>query len=105
MPKQKMGFLDHEGQQLSCLFGDQWPPGEVLAYGSIDLASPYLKEKEIQRLEVWEKVCGLLQMSADKCPSCKYMVRNGTAQMYSKRTRVVSKRLRAPAARPPKKKR
>ena len=96
MPRQKMGSLLHEGKELSCLFGEKWPPAEIAAYGSIDAAAPYLDEKEVQRLEVWEQVCGLTSMSKDKCLSCKYLVQDGSAQMYRGRHRVVSKRLKAP---------
>lgn len=96
MPRQKMGSLTHGGEELTCLFGEKWPPAEIAAYGSIAAAAPYLDEKEVQRLEVWEQVCGLTSMAL-KCLSCKYLVKDGSAQMYRGRHRVISKRLKAPS--------
>jgi len=99
MSKQKMGSLHLNGEELTCLYGEKWPPGEIAAYGSIEEAAPNLTEKDIQRLEVWEKVCGLTAMSADKCPSCPYLMKDGMAQMYRNRHRLPSKRLKPPKKR------
>ena len=86
--RNKMGTLEVKGETLTCLYGAKWPPAEIEAYGSIAVASQYLTDPEILRLETYEKVCGLKEMSPDKCLKCPYVVRDGVANMYRGRSKV-----------------
>ena len=87
-----------EPDELSCLYGNKWPPIEVEAYGSVQEAAQYLKPVEVERLEVWEKACGLFEMDNQKCSSCPYSVKGGKALMYRNRAkaRLTGARVRRP---------
>lgn len=75
--KNQMGSLEHEGETLTCSMGFDWPPVEVVAYGSPEEAKEHISDSEMHRVEVWAKLCGLRKMDYDKCASCKYLLSNG----------------------------
>ncbi len=80
-----------EGDTYECAHKAIWPPIEVIAYQAelIDPLPPgvpiaeafrgVLSDLVYQRVRTWEQVCGLREMSADKCLSCPHVVKNGKA--------------------------
>ena len=77
MRKYRMGEAILEGKRLTCSLGVEWPPVEVSAYGSVEEAIEHLEDSEVQRLRVWEKVCGLLRVDPEKCKSCPHKLLDG----------------------------
>lgn len=77
MPKYRMGELLWEGHKLTCAQGTVWPPGRIKVHGSAEEARPHVTEEEYQRLQVYEKVCGLNQMAELKCLTCPQLVVDG----------------------------
>ena len=79
MPPQRdrMGTIDFDGVRLSCSMSHAWPPIQVIAYGSAEEAKEKLPPAGVQRIAVWEKLCGLLTMDSSKCLGCKFLVRDG----------------------------
>lgn len=81
-----------EGVEYQCSNRDLWPPAEVIAYKSelIDPLPPgvpvaegfrgVLPDVTYQRIRTWEQVCGLLEMSEDKCPTCPHVEHEGSVK-------------------------
>ena len=80
--------VHNEGDVYECAHKAIWPPIEVIAYQEelIDPLPPgvpiaeafrgVLSDLVYQRVRTWEQVCGLREMSADKCLSCPHVVKN-----------------------------
>ncbi len=101
--KYQMGSLDYEGKTLSCSMGFEWPPIEVVAYGSPEDAQEHVTDPAMQRIRVWQKVCGLREVDSAKCPTCKYVQIDGVLVNQSdKGRRGSSLRVRSPAFSAPK---
>lgn len=104
--KDQMGSLDCGGKTLSCSMGFVWPPIEVVAYGSPEDAQEHVTDPAMQRIQVWQKVCGLRGVDSTKCPTCKYVQIDGVLVNQSdKGRRGASLKVRSPAfsaPRPPK---
>jgi hypothetical protein len=75
--KDQMGSVVHDGKTLTCSMGFEWPPIEVVAYGSPEEAREHITDPAMQRVQVWEKVCGLRSVGVDKCLTCKYVAQDG----------------------------
>ncbi len=75
--KDQMGSLPHKDKTLTCSMGFEWPPIEVVAYGSPEEAREHISDTEMQRIGVWEKLCGLRKMEPTKCLSCKFVLLEG----------------------------
>lgn len=75
-----------------CVNKDFWPPVEVSAYKE-ELIDPVLREHPdlpvaeafrgvlpdvtYQRIKTWEQVCGLHEMSSQRCISCPHVIKDG----------------------------
>lgn len=67
--------LDGEKVQLACAHWRSFPPSSAL--GSKAAAELWQKQKiseaEFQRHQIWEKICGLLEMDPKKCLQCPHV--------------------------------
>jgi hypothetical protein len=67
----------HQGKQVSfaCLHWRSFPPVEAYLPESADelRASGAITDVQRQRVQVWEKTCGLLRMDDDKCRTCPHV--------------------------------
>ena len=96
--KDQMGSCDLAGKTLTCSMGFHWPPIEVVAYGSPEQAKENTKTDAAQRIEVWEKVCGLYGINTTKCPTCKYALVDGVLVNQSTQgRRGASLRVKSPS--------
>ena len=101
--KNQMGCVENEGKKITCSMGLEWPPVEVVAYGSPEEAQKYVKAPTAQRIEVWQKVCGLLKVEGAKCLSCKYVLLDDVlANQDDRGRRGASLRVRSPSFSAPK---
>ena len=76
--KYRMGSLKEGEDTLTCSRGREWPPLEAVAYGpTAEDAREKVKPHVYERIKVWERVCGLFEMSLDKCPGCPHLEVNG----------------------------
>ena len=69
---------------LHCRHRARWPPGHARMGEPFLLlrASGQIDENKFQQLQVWERVCGLLSMKAEKCPTCPHaLVENTDGQL------------------------
>lgn len=57
---------------LVCTHREEWPPAHArLQETAVSLrASGAITEAKYQQLQTWGKICGLMAMSVDKCPTC-----------------------------------
>jgi len=95
--KNQMGLLDREGNTLSCSMGLDWPPIEVVAYGSSEEAKEHVTDPDMQRIAVWEKLCGLRKMDISKCLSCKFVLQEGEyLNQNPQGRRGISQKIRSP---------
>ena len=102
MPKIRMANIEHEGETLSCLYKEVWPPLEIEVYGSIAEASAYLKPPEVDRLVVWERSCGLTKMFPEKCLTCRFVsVGGGPTKMYGERPKARNRSVRTRGGKKP----
>lgn len=64
-----------DAQQYRCAYEFQWPPGHARVGDNFGYlrATSLITEAEYQRLQVWERVCGLLKMDPDKCLTCPHI--------------------------------
>jgi len=64
------------GQEVTimCRHAGQWPPAHARLDESFEKlrATGDIDDREYQRLKVWEGVCGLMAMEADKCGGCPH---------------------------------
>lgn len=87
--REPLAAIEVEGDTWECAHKDKWPPIEVIAY-QVDLIDPLppdvpiaeafrgvLPDVVYQRIRTWEQVCGLRAMCPQKCPSCRFSVKNG----------------------------
>jgi len=75
MPRDKMGTLE---DGTFCQNGKIWPPKEVFGYGpDPEAVRPHVSEHRYEHVKTWKRVCGLMKMSQDKCPSCKFALPEG----------------------------
>lgn len=63
-----------KGAEIQCQHAATWPPlwsrlGKTIA----DIRSRFSLD-EYERAKTWEKVCGLQEMSPDKCPTCPFAI-------------------------------
>lgn len=70
-------FEDGKGVRLllACNHWKAWPPvASKLNKSPLDLrAEGVITEAAFQAVQVWERVCGLQEMGADKCISCPHV--------------------------------
>jgi len=61
---------------LHCTHADKWPPGHARLDEPFDSQRErgFISEAKYQRLQVWERNCGLMEMSEEKCPGCKLVL-------------------------------
>lgn len=67
--------IAHEGQQqtLVCLHWRAFPPPGAASTDAVgDWRAKNLSNTEFQRLQVWQRICGLLKMTQDKCLTCSH---------------------------------
>lgn len=69
--------LKTETDTLCCAHWKEWPPREILANPD-ETSEDLYRSGEIgpvgfQRIQTWEKVCGLLEMAASKCLQCPFV--------------------------------
>jgi hypothetical protein len=96
--KNQMGATEHGGKTLTCSMGLEWPPIEVVAYGSPEEAQEHVTDPAMQRIQVWQKVCGLRGVEGAKCSSCKYVLADGVLVNQSdKGRRGASLRVKPPS--------
>ncbi|MBQ73361.1 MAG: hypothetical protein CMJ67_10700 [Planctomycetaceae bacterium] len=82
--------LQVDGVVYECSHKRIWPPIEVIAYQT-DLIDPLppgvpiaeafrgvLSDVVHQRIRTWEQVCGQREMSLQKCPGCRFSLKDGT---------------------------
>lgn len=101
--KYQMGSCEHGNKTLTCSMGFDWPPIEVVAYGSAENAKENVSSASAQRVEVWEKICGLENVSSEKCPTCKFVLLDGVLTNQSDRgRRGASLRVKSPSFSSPK---
>ena len=87
--RKSLTSVQSDGSVYECAHGDHWPPIEVIAYQT-DLIDPLppgvpiaeafrgvLSDVVYQRIRTWEQVCGLREMSVDKCVSCPHAIKDG----------------------------
>jgi hypothetical protein len=97
MPKYRMGSLEVGGKVLTCTRGHDWPPLEIVAYGpTAEDAREKIKPAQYERVKVWERTCGLLKMSEDKCPQCPLVARDGEPALLPGSSGPVPKTYRKP---------
>jgi len=76
--------LPEDGGTLHCRHAARWPPGHARVGESFVFlrASGQIDENKFQQLQVWERVCGLLSMKAEKCPTCPHaLIENANGQL------------------------
>lgn len=58
--------------EILCRYESQWPPIHAKLGSSFEeqRAAGDITETKYQQLKVWESMCGLLEMEAQKCVSC-----------------------------------
>ena len=63
---------DNGNVTLECKHKDIWPPGHARLDSSPERlrASGAVSETKYQQLQTWEKLCGLMEMKAEKCSQC-----------------------------------
>jgi hypothetical protein len=75
---------DGETVTLLCTHRDIWPPAHARLGSTPDAlrAGKVIDDAKYQQLQTWEKVCGLMEMSGDKCPTCPLALHeNGTGHL------------------------
>jgi hypothetical protein len=77
MAKYRMGSVLDGGVSLTCSMGRVWPPILLRVYEDIEDIRHEESMDAYQRVQVWQRVCGLGEMSSDKCPSCPHVLRDG----------------------------
>ena len=76
--KDRMGELEADEGKLTCSRGSMWPPMTAVVYGPTSLeARPHITNAEYHAIRIWERACGLMKMSPDKCPDCPYVMVDG----------------------------
>jgi len=57
---------------LHCKHRADWPPAHARLDDTPDSlrASGAITEHKYQQLQTWERLCGLMAMGAEKCPTC-----------------------------------
>ena len=65
------------GSVLACQNGKLWPPKEAWVGTEPDTIRASLGDTELARFRTWERVCGLLRMSPDKCQQCPLVIIDG----------------------------
>ena len=81
--KYRMGEVTVGEHVYTCSLGKLWPPLEIVYYGTLEEAAPYVKNTTYQRLNVWAQVCGLKTMQEDKCPTCPHVLCDGKPKKKS----------------------
>ena len=69
---------------ISCRHSDTWPPGWSRSGQSVEVlrAQGLLDAEQYERAKTWDRVCGLQEMNASKCPTCVHaMHSNGLPTM------------------------
>lgn len=61
---------------LKCRNTRQWPPVAARLGGDVERlrASGEITDHQYEQGKTWVKVCGLLRMSPEKCPTCPFAV-------------------------------
>lgn len=72
---------------LRCTHEDVWPPVHAKLGQSFEnmRAGAVISNHKYEQLKTWERTCGLMEMSADKCPACPLALREdrfGTLQSW-----------------------
>jgi len=66
-----------ETETLCCAHWRNWPPYEAIEFEGQSGAELYRSGEidgvEFQRFQLWERDCGLLQMSLSKCQACLHV--------------------------------
>lgn len=70
---------------IRCRHGDKWPPGWARSGQSAEAlrAQGFLKDEQFERARTWERVCGLMAMSPEKCPTCPYALQEDGLPMVA----------------------
>lgn len=60
--------------EIYCQYEEQWPPAHALIGESFEdqRAQGLLDESTYERVKVWQRVCGLTAMDAEKCSGCEH---------------------------------
>ena len=76
--KNPMPPIEIDGVEYGCGNADVWPPLEIehLADTAEELRYT-VPDLVYQRLKTWERACGILRMSEDKCPTCPFVMIDG----------------------------
>ena len=76
--RKQMPPIEIEGVEHRCGNACFWPPLEIECLGGSAEDLRYaVPDVVYQRLKTWERVCGLMEMSPSKCPSCPLLVVGG----------------------------
>lgn len=66
--------LDEGPLVIQCKHARQWPPGWARSGQSADALrlQGRLEGARYERAKTWERVCGLMAMDEEKCPTCPH---------------------------------
>jgi hypothetical protein len=76
--KYRMGEVECKGKTLTCSRGTMWPPMEVEIYGGVEEARVEVSSARYHAITIWQQGCGLSQVSTEKCPTCPYVLVDGS---------------------------
>lgn len=66
---------EHKGKQaqLLCVHWKTWPPIQAFVEDKEANFRASMSDTDYQRFQLWQKICGLRTMQADKCLSCPHV--------------------------------
>lgn len=66
------------GKKYECRNAMFWPPPEIEYLADTAEELRYSVPNVVyQRIKTWEKMCGIMGMQADKCPTCPLVIVDG----------------------------
>lgn len=64
--------IEVKGQKIMCAHWKTFPPVGMGEDPEAQRAGKTITEAQYNQLKIWERVCGLTEMSESKCPQCPH---------------------------------